>query len=103
MDNVAAAWSAKAKGEFAVDPVERNSMCMQMAKQTRPPLPKCTIFRTYQLCKGENGESRGWGLVLRGTTTVLRGDLRVYTCRVEEVTKNGEAQVKEMIHHRGFI
>ena len=58
-----------------------------------PPLPRISFTRTHTLSKvGHHG---GWGLVLRGTTCELEGNLKVYTCQVEDVTEGGEAQVRK--------
>lgn len=63
-----------------------------------PPLPKSGFVRTYTLRKGSQ-QGQGWGLVLKGTTCELEGNLKVYTCQVEDVTNGGEAQVNLNLRH----
>lgn len=69
--------------------VDRTGVCEE-TRTVCPPLPRSCFTRKHTLSKAGG---HGWGLVLRGTSCELEGNLKAYTCLVEDVTEGGEAQV----------
>jgi len=59
-----------------------------------PPLPALLHVNVIELYKRPaDVTAPGWGVKLRGTTSQVTDDLKVYSCHVESVQEGGAAKV----------
>ena len=71
-----------------------DSIALEAGSNTSPALPARSITKIIQLQKWPPGsEAPGWGVTLRGTTSELSRDVKIYTCHIETVHEKGAARV----------